>query len=99
MHEDSTNRANVAELLRFPSSYSGDEQISFKEYVVRMKEGQDEIHYITGESIAAASSSPFLEALMKRGVEVLYMVDPIDESCVQKLKAYDGNAFANTNSV
>merc|ERR1712050_381209 len=81
------NRTKVAELLRFHTSKSGDEQISFKEYVDRMKEGQNDIFYITGESIVALSSSPFLESLRKKGLEVLYMVDPIDEYCVQELKA------------
>merc|ERR1712070_711217 len=90
IHEDSTNRMKVAELMRYHTSKSGDEQISLKEYVNRMKEGQDDIYYITGESIAAVSSSPFLEALRKKGLEVLYMVDPIDEYCVQQLKEFDG---------
>merc|ERR1711861_10413 len=90
IHEDSTNRAKVAELLRFHTSKSGDEQISFKEYVDRMKEGQNDIYYITGESIAAVSSSPFLETLRKKGLEVLYMVDPIDEYATQQLKEFDG---------
>merc|ERR1711912_94852 len=90
VHEDSTNRTKVAELLRFQTSKSGDEQISLKEYVDRMKEGQNDIYYITGESIGAVSSSPFLETLRKKGLEVLYMVDPIDEYCVQQLKEFDG---------
>merc|ERR1712118_195332 len=79
IHEDSTNRMKVAELMRYHTSKSGDEQISLKEYADRMKEGQNDIYYITGESIAAVSSSPFLEALRKKGLEVLYMVDPVDE--------------------
>merc|ERR1712153_104774 len=87
VHEDSTNRTKVAELLRFHSSKSGDELIGLKEYVDRMKEGQNDIYYITGESMAAVSSSPFLETLRKKGLEVLYMTDPIDEYTVQKLKA------------
>merc|ERR1712137_604724 len=87
VHEDSTNRTKIAELMRFHTSKSGDEQISLKEYVDRMKEGQDSIYYITGESIAAVSSSPFLETLRKKGIEVLYMTDPIDEYAVQELKA------------
>merc|ERR1711865_126687 len=86
VHEDSTNRVKVAELLRYQTSKSGDENISFKEYVDRMKEGQNDIYYITGESVAAVSSSPFMEALRKKGLEVLYMVDPIDEYAVQQLK-------------
>merc|ERR1711959_351040 len=90
IHEDSTNRMKVAELMRYHTSKSGDEQISFKEYVDRMKEGQQDIYYITGESIAAVSSSPFLETLRKKGLEVLYMVDPIDEYAVQQLKEFDG---------
>merc|ERR1712075_45759 len=90
IHEDSTNRAKIADLLRFQTSKSGDESISLKEYCDRMKEGQADIYYITGESIQGVSSSPFIETLRKKGLEVLYMVDPIDEYCVQQLKEYDG---------
>merc|ERR1719420_1975314 len=89
IHEDSTNRAKLADLLRYQTSKSGDESISLKEYCDRMKEGQNDIYYITGESIQGVSSSPFLETLRKKGIEVLYMVDPIDEYCVQQLKEYD----------
>merc|ERR1712072_237341 len=80
----------LADLLRFQTSKSGDEAISLKEYCDRMKEGQNDIYYITGESIQGVSSSPFIETLRKKGLEVLYMVDPIDEYCVQQLKEYDG---------
>merc|ERR1712025_775289 len=90
IHEDSTNRAKLADLLRFQTSKSGDEAISLKEYCDRMKEGQNDIYYITGESIQGVSSSPFIETLRKKGIEVLYMIDPIDEYCVQQLKEYDG---------
>eukprot|EP00347_Sterkiella_histriomuscorum_P009489 403341018 len=90
IHEDSTNRTKIADLLRFHTSKTGDDLISFKEYIQRMKEGQKDIFYITGESRAAVSNSPFLEALKKRGYEVLYLVDPIDEYMVQQLKDYDG---------
>ena len=93
---DSTNRTKVAELLRFNTSKSGDEQISLKEYVDCMKEGQNDIYYITGESITQVSSSPFLETLRKKGLEVLCMVDPVDEYCVQQLKEFDGKEFKST---
>merc|ERR1711862_750540 len=96
IHEDSTNRAKVAELMRYNTSKSGDEQISLKEYVDRMKEGQNDIYYITVESIAQVSSSPFLESLRKKGLEVLYMVDPVDEYAVQQLKEYDGKKLKST---
>lgn len=63
---------------------------SFKDYVSRMKENQKDIYYITGESKEIVSNSAFVERVKKRGFEVLYMVDPIDEYAVQQLKEYDG---------
>jgi molecular chaperone HtpG len=90
IHEDQANRTKLADLLRFHTSKSGEDLISFKDYVQRMKEGQKDIFYITGESRQQVANSPFLEALRKRGYEVLYLVDPIDEYMVQQLKDYDG---------
>jgi molecular chaperone HtpG len=89
IHEDQTNRKKLADLLRFNTSKSGEDLISFKDYVARMKEGQKDIFYITGESRQAVAASPFIEALKKRGLEVLYLTDPIDEYMVQQLKDYD----------
>ena len=71
----------VAELLKFSTSKPGDEQISFKQYVDHMKEGQNDISHITDESIAVVSSSSFRENLRRKGYEVLYMADPVDEFC------------------
>merc|ERR1712043_10418 len=96
VHSDTQNRKKLSKVLRYYSSKFPNERVSFKEYVDRMKEGQNDIYYITGESIAAVSSSPFLESLRKKGIEVLYMVDPIDEYCVQQLKEIDGKKLKST---
>jgi len=90
IHEDSTNRKKLAGFLRFVTSASGDEMCSLGDYVSRMKENQKDIYYITGESKEVVAASAFVERLKKRGLEVVYMTEPIDEYVVQQLKEFDG---------
>merc|ERR1712242_520104 len=90
IHEDSTNRKKLAGFLRYNTSASGDETCSLSDYVSRMKENQKDIYYITGESLDTVKQSAFVETLKKRGLECVYMTEPIDEYVVQQLKEFDG---------
>jgi molecular chaperone HtpG len=88
VYEDDKHKDKLVELLRFYSSKSGDDRTSLEDYVTRMKEGQKNIYYIAGENLAQVKNSPFIEKLRKKGYEVLYMVDTIDEYMTQRLKDY-----------
>jgi molecular chaperone HtpG len=93
IHEDSTNRKKLMDLLRYHSTKSGEEPTTLKDYVTRMKESQKTIYYITGDSKKKLESSPFLEEARRRDIEVLYMVDPIDEYVMQQVKDFDDKKF------
>ncbi|CAF3331387.1 unnamed protein product [Rotaria socialis] len=95
IHEDSANRSKIASFLRYHSSTSGDELTSLKDYVSRMKENQKDIYYITGESRQIVDQSSFVERIRKRGFEIIYMTEPIDEYCVQQLKEFDGKTLVS----
>jgi len=79
--------------LRYHSTKSGEKQVSFKEYIARAKEGQDKIYYITGENRKSLENSPFVEGLKKKGLEVLFMTEAIDEYMMQQLKEFEKFKF------
>ncbi|WP_411201333.1 molecular chaperone HtpG [Kosakonia cowanii] len=93
--EDSGNLETIAKLLRFASTHndSSTQTVSLEEYVSRMKEGQEKIYFITADSYAAAKSSPHLELLRKKGIEVLLLSDRIDEWMMSYLTEFDGKPF------
>ncbi|BET02550.1 Heat shock protein [Nesidiocoris tenuis] len=95
IHEDTQNKKKLSELLRYHTSASGDEAIPLKDYVARMKENQKHIYYITGESKDQVANSSFVERVKKRGFEVVYMTEPIDEYVVQQLKEFDGKQLVS----
>lgn len=95
--EDSSNRVRLAKLLRFKSSKSGEKLISLDEYVERMKDGQKQIYYLTGQTEEQLKKSPFLEKLLKKGYEVLFLTDAIDEYLMQNLTEYEDRKFQNAS--
>ncbi|KAJ1163596.1 hypothetical protein NDU88_004052, partial [Pleurodeles waltl] len=92
--EDHSNRTRLAKLLRFQSSHSS-ELTSLEQYVERMKEKQDKIYFMAGTSRKEAESSPFVERLLKKGYEVIFLIEPVDEYCIQALPEFDGKRFQN----
>jgi molecular chaperone HtpG len=95
--EDQANQERILKLLRFASTHTdSDEQtVSLSDYVSRMKEGQDKIYYVTGDTFNAAKNSPHLEIFRKKGVEVLLLCDRVDEWMLSFFTEFDGKALAS----
>ncbi|XP_061494860.1 endoplasmin [Rhineura floridana] len=93
--EDHSNRTRLAKLLRFQSSHHESNLTSLDQYVERMKEKQDKIYFMAGSSRKEAESSPFVERLLKKGYEVIYLTEPVDEYCIQALPEFDNKRFQN----
>ncbi|XP_043554275.1 LOW QUALITY PROTEIN: endoplasmin-like [Chiloscyllium plagiosum] len=93
--EDHSNRTRLAKLLRFQSSNHETKRTSLEQYLERMKEKQDKIYFMAGSSRKEGESSPFVERLLKKGYEVLYLTEPVDEYCIQALPEFDGKRFQN----
>jgi molecular chaperone HtpG len=95
--EDSSNRDRIAKLLRFASTHndSATQDVSLEDYVGRMKSGQEAIYYVVADSFAAAKSSPHLEVLRGKGIEVLLLSDRVDEWLTDHLHEFEGKKLKN----
>ncbi|XP_061628782.1 endoplasmin [Phyllopteryx taeniolatus] len=93
--EDHSNRTRLAKLLRFNTSNSDTVLASLEQYVERMKDKQDKIYFMAGTNRKEAEASPFVERLLKKGYEVIYLTEPVDEYCIQALPEFDGKRFQN----
>jgi len=93
--EDRPNQERLAKLLRFPSSKSGSDLVSFDKYIENMKEGQKKIYYLGGETKDSIAHSPLLEKLVSQDYEVLFFTDSIDEYWTQSYSTYEGHQFIN----
>ncbi|KAI1726655.1 hsp90 protein domain-containing protein [Ditylenchus destructor] len=93
--EDPSNRNRLAKLLRFHSSNDAEKQTTLSSYVERMKEKQESIFYVAGTSRKELEASPFVERLLKKGYEVLYLTEPVDEYCVQAMPEFESKKFQN----
>jgi len=95
--EDHVNKERIAKLLRFASTHNDSDvqNVSFADYIGRMKEGQDKVYYVTGETYAAAKNSPHLEIFAKKGIEVLLLSDRVDEWMLSFLTEFEGKELVS----
>lgn len=92
---DPDNRKNILDLSLFPSTASREELTTLEEYLGRMKEGQEEIYYITGQVLENLRNSPHLEAFVDKGYEILLLSDPVDEIAMHYSPEYEGKKFVS----
>jgi len=93
--EDHSNRTRLAKLLRFYSSNSDKEMTTLADYIERMKDKQEVIYFVAGQGRDEVEKSPFVERLLKKGFEVLYLTEAVDEYCIQSLPEFEGKKFQN----
>ncbi|XP_015274003.1 PREDICTED: heat shock protein HSP 90-alpha-like [Gekko japonicus] len=99
IHDDTQNHKKLSELLRYYTSASMGEMVSLKDYCARMKENQTLIYYLAGASLEQIVNSVLVERLLKSGLEVIYMTEPMDEYCIQQLKTFEGKAYSSVARV
>ena len=95
IHEDSSNREKLTKLLRFYSSNCKEERTSLTDYVTNMKDNQEYIYFITGQSKQSVENSPFVHGIKEKGFDVLFLIDPIDEYIIQHIREFDGKKLVN----
>jgi len=93
--EDHANKEKIAGLLRFASTHSDEQVVSFADYLARMKPGQEKVYYVTADSFLAAKNSPHLEVFRKKGIEVLLLAERVDEWLVSNLSEFEGKPLAS----
>ncbi|MBI05300.1 MAG: molecular chaperone HtpG [Pelagibacteraceae bacterium] len=93
LYEDYENREAIQKIARFHSTAGDDDLVSLKDYVDRMKDGQDEIYYISGENLDAVRRSPQLEGFSAKGIEVLLLTDAVDDFWIPSVAEFDGKPF------
>ncbi|KAI5059281.1 hypothetical protein GOP47_0025600 [Adiantum capillus-veneris] len=93
--DDKDNQKRLASFLRYYSSKHQEEMTSLNDYVENMKEGQEAIYYFSSESVKSARNAPFMEKLVERGYEVLFLTEPMDEVSVNALKSFKGKDFVD----
>ncbi|EAL44584.1 90 kDa heat shock protein, putative [Entamoeba histolytica HM-1:IMSS-B] len=92
---DVPNRGRIAKLLRYHSSISGNETMSFQDYIGRLKENQTEIYYVCADSLEEAKNSPVAQSAVNAGYEVIYMTDPVDEAASRSINTFEGKTLVD----